>query len=152
MGQSGERDESTPAENTIRGEILVESCPSRPILEHISSRWGVLAIVALARGVNRFSELQQKVGGSERVLVQVLQRLEADGLILRVGVAPDTEYSLTPLGKELAPNVEALAEWVEANLQRILIAQHQYAQQRPKKGAGEALSPADGGAAADGDW
>lgn len=143
MGQSDDQDAPPPAENTIRGEILVESCPSRPILEHITSRWGVLALVALARGVRRLGELQQIAGGSERVLGQTLQRLEGDGLILQSGEPPEVEYRLTPLGEELAPNVEVLAEWIEANLQRVLTARHQFAQLRPRKGARNAVDPDD---------
>ncbi len=141
MGESGERDDVPRADKTIRGEVLVESCPSRPILEHVASRCGVLVLVALARGVSCYSELQQKIGGSERVLAQALARLEANGLILQAGAAPEIEYRLTPLGEELAPNVEALAEWVETNLQRVLTAQHQYAHQRSKKGAKHAADP-----------
>ncbi|MAL00684.1 MAG: transcriptional regulator, partial [Alcaligenaceae bacterium] len=27
-----------------RGELLVEACPSREVLKHITSRWGVLVL------------------------------------------------------------------------------------------------------------
>lgn len=131
---------ATLSDKIIRGEVLVDGCPSRSILEHVTSRWGVLAIVALAKGVYRFSELRRKVGANERMLAQTLQRLEADGLVLRVShpvVPPHVEYSLTPLGQQLAPRVEALVDWIEINLQPILTAQHQYAQRNSRKSGSE---------------
>lgn len=126
-------------EQIVRGEVLSNECPSRPILQHITSRWGVLAIIALARGTHRFSELRRLVGASERMLAQTLQRLEADGLVARVShpvVPPHVEYSLTPLGCELAPKLETLANWIEENLQRILTAQYDYTQRGGPRGRG----------------
>jgi DNA-binding HxlR family transcriptional regulator len=38
-------------------------------------------------------------------------------------VPPHVEYSLTPLGAELAKQVELLVDWIEINLPRILDAQ-----------------------------
>lgn len=51
--------------------------PSRQVLNHVTSRWGVLILVALLKGTYRFSELRRKVDGvSERMLAQTLQGLE----------------------------------------------------------------------------
>ncbi|HEX5363961.1 MAG TPA: winged helix-turn-helix transcriptional regulator, partial [Gallionella sp.] len=46
-----------------RGEVFSVECPSRDILKHVTSRWGVLVLVALMEGTHRFSELRRKVGG-----------------------------------------------------------------------------------------
>jgi hypothetical protein len=35
-------------------------------------------------------------------------------------VPPHVEYSLTPLGEELAPKVIGLIDWIETNLHRII--------------------------------
>jgi len=35
-------------------------------------------------------------------------------------VPPHVEYSLTPLGREVAQRVHALADWIESNLTKIL--------------------------------
>jgi DNA-binding HxlR family transcriptional regulator len=70
------------------------------VLKHVTSRWGVLILVAL-RGPHRFSDLRRKMGGVEKMLAQSLQALEQDGFIDRVSypvVPPHVEYSLTPLG------------------------------------------------------
>ena len=107
----------------LRGNLFAEACPSREILKHVTSRWGVLLLVALLAGTHRFSDLRRKIGGvSEKMLAQTLQWLEADGFVLRVSypvVPPHVEYSLTPLGNEVALRVRDLADWIELNLHRI---------------------------------
>lgn len=110
-----------------RGELLVADCPSREVLKHVTSRWGVLVLLVLESGTYRFSELRRAIGGvSERMLAQTLQWLEGDGLVDRVAldvVPPHVEYSLTPLGREAAERVRGLADWIEGNLPRIMKAQ-----------------------------
>ena len=114
----------TLAEGLRRGELMSRDCPSREVLSHVTSRWGVLLLVALTGGVHRFSELRRKVGGvSEKMLSQTLRWLEDDGLVLRKSYAtvpPHVEYSLTPLGREVGQRVEALADWIEFNLPNIM--------------------------------
>jgi DNA-binding HxlR family transcriptional regulator len=102
-------------------------CPSREILNHICSRWGVLILIALQEGTHRFSELRRRITGvSEKMLAQTLQTLTNDGLIERKSypvVPPFVEYSLTPLGIEAAKHVVALTGWIELNLTKILAQQ-----------------------------
>ncbi len=122
----------------VRGDLFAEACPSREILKHVTSRWGVLLLVALLAGTHRFSDLRRKIGGvSEKMLAQTLQWLEADGFVLRVSypvVPPHVEYSLTPLGKEVALRVRDLADWVEVKLPEILRARPEpKAADRPSK-------------------
>lgn len=109
-----------------RGDLFAEQCPSREILNHVTSRWGVLLLVALLGGTHRFSDLRRKVNGiSEKMLAQTLQWLEADGFVERLAypvIPPKVEYRLTPLGEEVGRKVEALADWIEVNLPAILAA------------------------------
>jgi DNA-binding HxlR family transcriptional regulator len=113
-----------PPESPLKGDLFAEKCPSRQVLNHVTSRWGVLILVALLAGTFRFSELRRKVAGvSERMLAQTLQWLEKDGFVLRIAypvVPPHVEYSLTPLGKEVGQRVKVLAEWIEENIGEIL--------------------------------
>ncbi|UOQ68896.1 winged helix-turn-helix transcriptional regulator [Hymenobacter volaticus] len=108
---------TTLTEKLQRGDLLSAGCPSRTVLKHITSRWGVLALMVLDGETRRFSELRRLIDGvSERMLAQTLQWLEADGLVKRVAydvVPPHVEYSLTPLGQQAAQKVRALADWVE---------------------------------------
>ena len=111
-------------ERVTRGDVFQLGCPSRDIMRHVTSRWGVLVLIALQGGVHRFSELRRKVSGvSERMLAQTLQWLEADGLVDRRSfpvVPPHVEYRLTPLGDEAAEKVASLADWIEERLPQLL--------------------------------
>lgn len=104
-------------------DVLIALCPSRRILNHVTSRWGTLVLIALRHETMRFSVLRRRIGGvSERMLAQTLQTLEKDGFVSRRSyevVPPHVEYSLTPLGREVAEKVTSLARWVEENLARI---------------------------------
>ncbi|QAY94901.1 transcriptional regulator [Methylovirgula ligni] len=106
-----------------RGDLLTTNCPSREVLKHVTSRWGVLVLIALETETLRFSQLRRKIGGvSERMLAQTLQCLESDGIVRRVAydiVPPHVEYSLTPLGRQAAQKVRGLADWIEINMPRI---------------------------------
>lgn len=111
------------SEQLQRGNLMAAACPSREVLRHVTSRWGVLVLMALETRTHRFSELRRAIGGvSERMLAQTLQWLEDDGMVARVAyevVPPHVEYSLTPLGREAAEKVRVLADWIETNLPRI---------------------------------
>ena len=130
--------EPTLSEKLRTGNLFAEQCPSRDVLKHVTSRWGVLILVALREGTHRFSDLRRKMGGvSEKMLAQSLQALEQDGFIDRVSypvVPPHVEYSLTPLGLQVSEKVAALADWIEVNLPSVL-ANHGY--RRAGGGAGD---------------
>ncbi|MCC5960021.1 MAG: helix-turn-helix transcriptional regulator [Rhodobacteraceae bacterium] len=109
-------------------DVLNEKCPSRRVLNHVTSRWGVLVLIALQDGTHRFSSLRRRIGGvSERMLAQTLRVLEDDGFIRRTAypvVPPHVEYDLTPLGRLVAEKVHALAACIEGNLEQIENMQH----------------------------
>lgn len=112
------------ADRLQRGNVLAADCPSRLVLDHLTSRWGVLVLVMLQAGEMRFSSLRRGIGGvSERMLSQTLKQLEADGLVLRRSfdvVPPHVEYSLTPLGEGAAQQVRQMTDWIERNIGAIL--------------------------------
>ncbi len=107
-----------------RANLYAADCPSRGVLDHIATRWSSLILVMLLEKTHRFSELARRIGGvSERMLAHSLHALEADGFVLRVVYPtkpPKVEYSLTPLGCELAAHVQVLLRWVEDNVSRVL--------------------------------
>lgn len=120
---------STYATSNLLGQVLSTACPSREILEHLSSKWSLLVLHCLSQGVHRFSELKIKIEGiSEKMLSQTLKTLEQDGFILRTVypiVPPKVEYQLTILGSQAAEKVNELIFWIERNLSEIL-------EQKPK--------------------
>ena len=123
--KSSEKPSAVPlSERLRRGDVLAPECPSREILSHLTSRWGVLVLIALLPGTLRFSQLRRKIGGvSERMLAQTLQLLEGDGMVERHAydvVPPHVEYTLTPMGMEAAVRVRELADWVERHYATVL--------------------------------
>lgn len=115
---------STLSRKLREGNLFAEQCPSREILKHVTSRWGILILISLRDGTHRFSDLRRKIGGiSEKMLAQSLQALEQDGFINRVSypvLPPHVEYTLTDLGEQISEKVTILAEWIEINLSKIL--------------------------------
>ena len=107
-----------------RGNVLASACPSRQILQHLTSRWGALVLVSLHSGTKRFSELRRAIDGvSERMLTKTLQELEADGMLIRKSyntVPPQVDYTLTVFGEQASNKMFELVDWLETNLNGIL--------------------------------
>jgi DNA-binding HxlR family transcriptional regulator len=103
--------------------VAEEMCPHRLVLEHVTSRWGVLVLIHLLDRPYRFSELRRAIGRvSEKMLTQTLQTLERDGLVHRDAqpvIPPRVDYSLTGLGREAAEQVRALAAWTDARMAQV---------------------------------
>lgn len=101
-------------------DVMNPKCPSRLILNHVTSRWGVLVLIALKDGTLRFGALRRRIGGvSERMLAQTLRVLEQDGMVRRTAqqtIPPHVDYDLTESGKEVALSVRALADTIERHL------------------------------------
>ncbi|SPF05474.1 winged helix-turn-helix transcriptional regulator [Streptomyces sp. MA5143a] len=108
----------------------VTMCPQRGALEHITSRWGTLVLIALLDRSYRFGELRREIGRvSEKMLTQTLQTLERDGIVHRDAkpvIPPHVDYSLTPLGREAAEQVRALATWTAERMTAIEKAREEY--------------------------
>lgn len=106
------------------GGIFPAACASRVLLDHVMSKWGVLVLVSLTDGPQRWSDLRRRAQGvSEKMLAQTLKTLEADGLVDRDQkpvMPPRVDYSLTPLGEELAEVLVPLLRWVGRNADAII--------------------------------
>jgi DNA-binding HxlR family transcriptional regulator len=111
-------------------DVFSRGCPSRETLDHVTGRWGILALGALADGTMRFNALRRRVDGvSEKMLAQTLHALERDGLVLREARPtnpPYVEYSLTPLGRETTERLHALIGLVEGRMPEVLAARERY--------------------------
>ena len=106
------------------GGIFPAGCPSRTVLDHVTSKWGVLLLVALSEGPQRWSELRRRAEGiSEKMLAQTLKTLEADGFVRRGAqpvIPPRVDYSLTGRGEELAALLLPLVAWVAEHAEAIV--------------------------------
>ncbi len=111
-------------------DVFARACPSRRVLETVTSKWGVLALAALAEGSYRFNALRRRVDGiSEKMLAQTLHALERDGLVHRQAYAvvpPRVEYSLTPAGAPIAAKIRELIALIEGQLPQVISAQERY--------------------------
>ncbi|MGD9796452.1 MAG: winged helix-turn-helix transcriptional regulator [Acidimicrobiia bacterium] len=92
------------------------NCPGRVVLDHVTSKWGVLVLVALDGRTLRWAELRRTVEGiSEKMLAQTLRTLEGDGFVARKSmdvIPPHVEYSLTTLGDGLVTHLKPLVLWI----------------------------------------
>ena len=105
---------------TVMKELKTEylNCPIRHVIDRFGDKWSLLVLFALWRnetGVMRFSDLHRFMSDcSQKMLSQTLKRLEKNHLVHRKQypeIPPRVEYSLTPLGKSLMPNIIPLVNW-----------------------------------------
>jgi DNA-binding HxlR family transcriptional regulator len=99
-------------------------CATRVVLSHVTSRWGVLVLLALEGGSLRWGELRRQIEGvSEKMLASTLRTLETDGIVHREAQAtipPRVDYSLTPRGREIAARLLPLMDWIADNADDIV--------------------------------
>ncbi|ROZ89297.1 helix-turn-helix domain-containing protein [Gordonia sp. OPL2] len=118
--QSAPESGSDEVDQAFVADVFARDCASRDILQNVTSRWGLLALVALGESDMRFNALRRRVDGvSERMLSVTLQALERDGFVNRSvlqAIPPRVEYSLTDLGAEVAARLTGLIEFVEGHV------------------------------------
>jgi DNA-binding HxlR family transcriptional regulator len=111
-------------------DVFARNCTSRETMEHVTGRWGTLAMVALLDGTTRFNALRRRVDGiSEKMLSQTLHALERDGLVLREAkptIPPHVEYSLTPVGREVADKLYDFIQLLESRMPDVMAARADY--------------------------
>ena len=87
-------------------------------LRMLEGRWKILILFHLfGERLMRFSDLERAIPAvSQKMLIQQLRKLEADGLVRRIvhpEVPPRVEYCLTDWGEKLRPALDALLLWGE---------------------------------------
>jgi DNA-binding HxlR family transcriptional regulator len=91
-----------------------EQCPITECLSIIGGAWTPNIIWYLGEQPRRFSEIKHDIYKiSPKVLTDRLKKLEASGVVHREVMPtspPTVEYSLTELGKELKPAIEAIVD------------------------------------------
>lgn len=101
--------------NNVNRKKIETKCPVTFTLHRIGGRWKPLIMYNLLDGKKRYSELKKEIPAiTEKMLIQHLRELEADKLVNRKVmpvVPPHVEYSLTKIGMELKPIMNAMADW-----------------------------------------
>lgn len=99
---------ATPAKELPR-------CPVETTLTLISDKWKILILRDLMPGTKRFGELKKSIGHVlQKVLTAQLRQMEESGILTRTvypEVPPRVEYTLTGLGYNLKPILDAMWDW-----------------------------------------
>lgn len=100
----------------LRKSKVVEpsaACPLTQCMTLLRGAWAPNVIWYLSGGPRRFGELRHDIPRiSARVLSARLRELESKGVVFRRVLdssPPSAEYALTPLGRELVPAIQAIA-------------------------------------------
>lgn len=109
------------AEQVRRGPYL---CGLDAAMDVVSGKWKSLVLWELdTHGIRRYGELRRNLPGiSEKMLIQTLREMEADGLVHREvyrEVPPRVEYSLTEHGVTLNAALADLMAWGAERIDRI---------------------------------
>ncbi|WP_192243066.1 winged helix-turn-helix transcriptional regulator [Mesorhizobium silamurunense] len=101
------------------------SCGLDVALAVVGGKWKPLILFHLGGRARRFGELRRLVVGiSEKMLIQHLKELEADGVVSRTDhreLPPRVDYALTLFGRTLAAALVPLCAWGDAH--RVQVAQ-----------------------------
>jgi len=100
------------------------TCGLDATLRVIAGKWKPLILYFLAQGgPTRYGELRRAIRDvSDKMLIQQLKELEADGLVKRTDykeIPPRVDYSLTPLGLSLATALVPLCTWGTENMAEV---------------------------------
>jgi len=89
-----------------------KDCPVWRTMQIMGSKWAMLILFHLSQRTHRYGELKRAIlQVSEKVLNEELKTLCNHQLVAKVSypeVPPRVEYSLTDLGKEALPIIEAI--------------------------------------------
>jgi DNA-binding HxlR family transcriptional regulator len=99
-------------------DVYAATCPSRTLLDLVTSRWAVLIIGALEDGPLRFGAIRRRLEGiNQKVLTDKLRDLEEQGLIARSVVERPlaVHYELTPIGMTLTGPLAQLRLWAQSH-------------------------------------
>ncbi|MEC5145015.1 helix-turn-helix domain-containing protein [Chitinophaga sp. 212800010-3] len=95
------------------------ACPVTFVMERIGGYWKPIILFNLLTGTKRYHELKKSIPAiTEKMLIQHLKQLEADGLVKRKSkpvIPPYVTYELSAKGKALRPVLYAMAEWAVSN-------------------------------------
>lgn len=93
-------------------------CPVASVQKVVRGKWNMVILYFLSQNVLRFGELSRKMPMvTQSYLTKELRLLEGYGLIARKvypQVPPKVEYTLTALGKQFLPVLQALEKFAVA--------------------------------------
>lgn len=123
--QDGEQAERLRRLSRLLGDYeTVTDNPIVHVVDHVGNYWRSWILVILQTGTYRYTTIMKVLNAvdpshpiSQRMLTLGLRMLERDGLVERRDVEDvrrHVEYSLTPVGEELAERFMSLVEWIDS--------------------------------------
>lgn len=118
MTRTDEKVRYAPESKRVSYTADTASLSIQNVIRVLEGRWKLVILFQLFGGrVQRFSDLERAIPGvSQKMLIQQLRQLEADGVVGRIvhpQVPPKVEYHLTAWGQSLCPALDALLVWAE---------------------------------------
>lgn len=119
MARTHEKVRYTPKGKQVDYTADTAAESAQNVIRVLEGRWKLVILFQLFGGsIRRFSELERAIPGiSQKMLIQQLRQLEADGVVTRIvhpEVPPRVEYHLTEWGQALCPVLDKLLSWAEA--------------------------------------
>lgn len=94
---------------------LFGKCPYVTAQKILTGKWTLLIMYHLSLNTMRFNELQRELPElTQSTLTKQLRMMEANGLVIRTvfnQIPPKVEYSLSELGHQFKPVLDALEVW-----------------------------------------
>jgi len=99
-----------------KSESIEDICPMELGINILSGKWKLQIIWKIyTKETLRFNELQKSLGNiTTKTLTQQLRELEGEKMITRTvypEVPPKVEYTLSDIGKTIAPVLKSLCDW-----------------------------------------
>jgi len=119
MGRTDEKVRYTPKGERVDYTAQAAAQSAQNVIRVLEGRWKLVILFQLfGSNIRRFSELERAIPGiSQKMLIQQLRQLEADGVVTRIvhaEVPPRVEYHLTEWGQSLCPVLDRLLNWAES--------------------------------------
>ena len=119
MGRTDEKVGYTPKGKRVDYTPQTAAKSAQNVIRVLEGRWKLVILFQLfGSNIRRFSELERAIPGiSQKMLIQQLRQLEADGVVTRIvhpEVPPRVEYHLTEWGQTLCPVLDQLLTWAES--------------------------------------
>lgn len=119
MTRTDEKVQYSPKGKRIDYTAQAAAQSAQNVIRVLEGRWKLVILFQLfGSNIRRFSELERSIPGvSQKMLIQQLRQLEADGVVTRIvhaEVPPRVEYQLTEWGQTLCPVLDKLLTWAES--------------------------------------
>jgi DNA-binding HxlR family transcriptional regulator len=119
MARTDNKVRYTPKGERVDYTAQTAAQSAQNVIRVLEGRWKLVILFELfGSNIRRFSELERAIPGiSQKMLIQQLRQLEADGVVARIvhpEVPPRVEYHLTEWGQTLCPVLDKLLNWAES--------------------------------------